>query len=82
MKDMSVEELLEIVSRKLMFDFEYYDKAKAELLRRFEAMKCCGNCVAFDGTTICFLKDDIMYCNKYCSQWQYDGLTREEREGK
>ena len=88
MKDMSVEELLEIVSRKLMFDFEYYDKAKAELLRRFEDSKCCGNCnLGYSFECIQWQRyknegGDYPIEGRYCANWQSDGLTREEREGK
>ena len=80
MKDMTVKELI-VKCGVGWNDF------KAELLRRFEAMKCCGNC-QWSISRNC--KDWQRYrdcgsypaLDSYCDQWQSDGLTREEREGK
>ena len=46
---------------------------------------CCGNCLYFSqssGTFICGLAYTGRLPCKYCKDWQSDGLSREEREGK
>jgi len=81
MTDMSVDKLLQ----KLYDGYE--SKIHAELLRRFEAMKCCGNC-QWSISRNC--KDWQRYrdcgsypaLDSYCDKWQSDNLSREEREGK
>ena len=85
MKDMSVKELIKYICD----DCTAVDSPEFpnELLRRFEAMKCCGNC-QWSISRNC--KDWQRYrdcgsypaLDSYCDKWQYDGLTREEREGK
>jgi len=80
MKDKTVQELLHIMSQSL-FDADLIN-ADAELLRRFEDMKCCGNCKSHKQGHItgCSYKNG-MSSNEYCLSWQTDGLTRAEREG-
>jgi len=83
MKDMTVEELLAYIIYECLENDE--PEYKAELLRRFEAMKCCGNC-QWSISRNC--KDWQRYrdcgsypaLDSYCDKWQYDGLTRAERE--
>jgi len=45
-----------------------------------ENLKCCGNCeYYFDSRVwdkVCLSGDQE---NKYCENWKYDGLTREDR---
>jgi hypothetical protein len=90
MKDMTVEELINIIVQVLTKDFSLevahnVTDARAELLRRFDAMKCCGNC-QWSISRNC--KDWQRYrdcgsypaLDSYCDKWQYDGLTRAERE--
>lgn len=95
MKDMTVLGLLitlksHLVNTVIMHDVSEMEKCKsyeAELLRRFEASKCCGNCKHSD------LDDEERVCcllveekgnqmSDYCSDWQTDNLSRAEREGK
>ena len=85
MKDMTVEELIKYICDDcIAVDSPEFPN---ELLRRFEAMKCCGNC-QWSISRNC--KDWQRYrdcgsypaLDSYCDKWQYDGLTREEREGK
>ena len=38
-------------------------------------LKCCGNCSNFMSNQMCVNEPD-----KYCDSWEYDGLTREDRE--
>jgi hypothetical protein len=94
MKDMSLEELLKqygycfvswVDKGDKSYKEEYY-KFKAELLRRFESLKCCGNC-EFGFTLQCPFwekyqneRGDYPAACSYCDKWQTDGLTREERE--
>jgi hypothetical protein len=78
MKDKSLEELLDDLSFYSDVSDEHY-KIQAEILLQFENLKCCGNC--YYGSPM------SSGCNKqrhgkYCSLWQTDGLSREEREGK
>jgi hypothetical protein len=75
MKDMTVKELI-VKCGVGWNDF------KAELLRRFEDSKCCGNCKSHKQGHItgCSYKNG-MSSNEYCLSWQTDGLTRAEREG-
>jgi hypothetical protein len=47
----------------------------------WENLKCCGNCLAYDGLN-CFYKTKTIYPNKVCPQWQSDGMTRKDREVK
>lgn len=83
---MTVEELL---TKTLLLSEEHlqsginektsYQDFKAELLRRFEALECCGNCKGWlEHEPVCLEAYDA---NGFCSQWQSDGLTRDEREG-
>ena len=53
-----------------------------ELREQKEDMKCCGNCEHFDGFGICYFKDNQkgMPAERYCKNWQFDGMTRKERE--
>ena len=86
MKDMTVKELIleSAYPNKFRIDIKP-DLVRAELLRRFDAMKCCGNC-QWSISRNC--KDWQRYrdcgsypaLDSYCDKWQYDGLTREERE--
>jgi len=81
MKDMTVEELIEyICDDAIAVDLPEYP---AELLRRYEDSKCCGNCKSHKQGHItgCSYKNG-MSSNEYCLSWQTDGLTRAEREGK
>lgn len=41
-------------------------------------LECCGNCDVYG---LCKHYNRVL-ANSYCSDWQSDGLTREEREGK
>ena len=91
MRNMSVEELEH--GMKLVINSDAVDligkmaitNCWNELLRRFEAMKCCGNC-QWSISRNC--KDWQRYrdcgsypaLDSYCDKWQYDGLTRAERE--
>jgi len=70
MKDMTVEELIKYICDDCIAvdSPEFPD----ELLRRFEAMKCCGNCKLY---LECF--QSCYY--RICDNWQSDGLTRAER---
>ena len=98
MKDMTVEELLNIVVKgdkvwtyavrdgagKIIGEVKEYREAKAELLRRFESLKCCGNCkhyVKYECPN-CKIYNGWPRSTAYCDSWQSDGLTREEREGE
>ena len=85
MKDMSVKELIKYICDDcIAVDSPEFPN---ELLRRFEAMKCCGNC-QWSISRNC--KDWQRYrdcgsypaLDSYCDKWQSDGLAREEREGK
>lgn len=52
-----------------------------ELIEMNNNLMCCGNCFTYLGG-ICVkkgqFKTNIFVCD-YCSDWQPDGLTREER---
>ena len=73
MKDKTVEELIKYICDDcIAVDSPEFPN---ELLRRFEAMKCCGNCKLY---LECF--QSCYY--RICDNWQSDGLSREEREGK
>jgi len=74
MTDMSVDKLLQ----KLYDGYE--SKIHAEILRRYESLKCCGNCKS--DRRNCIYWNPQGKFNGYCPQWQSDGLTRAEREGK
>ena len=80
MKDMTVKELI-VKCGVGWNDF------KAELLRRFEALKCCGNCTQHESRQ-CPKYDEYRRTGlwtlawHYCDHYKSDGLTREEREGK
>ena len=83
MKDMSVKELIKYICDDcIAVDSPEFPN---ELLRRFDAMKCCGNC-QWSISRNC--KDWQRYrdcgsypaLDSYCDKWQYDGLTRAERE--
>lgn len=78
MKDMTVKELI-VKCGVGWNDF------KAELLRRFENLKCCGNCDKYERDYedyCCGATRDDQEPHDYCPHWQSDGLTRAEREGK
>ena len=77
MKDMTVKELI-VKCGVGWNDF------KAELLRRFESLKCCGNCKHYAKYECpnCKIYNGWPRSTAYCDSWQYDGLTRAEREGK
>jgi hypothetical protein len=80
MKDMTVEELIDIVAHTET-SVSRLHKARAELLRRFEALRCCGNCKSYHTRSDCMMKHEYRP-NQYCDMWQSDGLSWEEREGK
>ena len=95
MKDMSVLRLLitlksHLVNTVIMHDvseMEKYKSYEAELLRRFEDSKCCGNCKLHN--IICpnewnptDEKPVLIPSSGYCSYWQTDSLSRAERESK
>jgi hypothetical protein len=50
-----------------------YDIDMSTKIKRRD-LKCCGNCQFLYKETTC------MNGNNYCSSWEYDGLTRKERE--
>lgn len=82
MKDMTVEELLAYIVYECLENDE--PEYKAELLRRFEDSKCCGNCKA-ESQSCYAVKGTIIIKHPkshYCDKYEYDGLSREEREGK
>ncbi|MEN6412906.1 MAG: hypothetical protein ABFC84_09125 [Veillonellales bacterium] len=90
MKDMSVEELEH--GMKLVINSDAVDligkmaitNCWNELLRRFEDSKCCGNCKA-ESQSCYAVKGTIIIKHPkshYCDKYEYDGLSREEREGK
>lgn len=46
-----------------------------QLEKENEALKCCGNCkYMFVG---CFVNHEAQ---QYCGSWEYDGMTREQRQ--
>ena len=72
-KDMTFNEVLALLEERLQCDdIAQSAKLELELLRRFEAMKCCGNCKLY---LECF--QSCYY--RICDNWQSDGLTRAER---
>jgi hypothetical protein len=83
MKDMSLEELLDDLSFYSDVSDEHY-KIQAEILLRFENLKCCGNCNGSYTTDkdACFCARylKLTKASRYCSSWTTDGMTREERE--
>jgi len=91
MKDMSVEEKYEIEEIINSASVELITKViipkyLTELLRRFEDLKCCGNCgggyTTSEDRHFCARYLKLTKASCYCSSWQSDGLTRAEREGK
>ena len=87
MKDMSVQQLINEIAYSDELGLDRCHAIEAELLRRYESLKCCGNC-QWSISRNC--KDWQRYrdcgsypaLDSYCDKWQYDGLTREEREGE
>ena len=87
MKYITVEELIDSIIND---DGGYWRRiVKAELLRRFdvlgkenESLMCCGNCKKHKQgyTTGCSFNG--MSSSDYCQDYQTDGLTRADREGK
>lgn len=83
MKDMTVEELIKYICDDCIAvdSPEFPD----ELLRRFEDLKCCGNCgggyTTSEDRHFCARYLKLTKASCYCSSWQSDGLTRKEREG-
>ena len=75
---------LEILSRleageKAMQHLEFH-KATLELM---DDLRCCGNCASMSQDYRCnFHESIISKPSEYCSQWQSDNLTRQEREIK
>lgn len=58
---------------------------RAELMRRLDALKCCGNCVHYiQGKTdfYCKLDGEEKWANESCKGWTTDDLAKEERDGK
>ena len=91
MKDMSLEELE--YGMKLVIESDAVDligkmaitNTWNELLRRFEDLKCCGNCgggyTTSEDRHFCARYLKLTKASCYCSSWQSDGLTRAERGG-
>jgi hypothetical protein len=73
LKDMSNEELVHSFGTMAKYgDVDKWDETVSELLRRYDNLKCCGNCK---------LDKDCTNWANYCDKWVSDGMTRKEREG-
>jgi hypothetical protein len=90
MTDMSKElkalKLAHAVEKQIMQDNFTQCKTAAEYLKtENNNLRCCGNCKHIGQgyeDYYCELNGHDIQPNHYCDQWQTDGLSREEREGK
>ena len=45
-----------------------------------EDLKCCGNCENYVDNNHCFWDDNDRTANEVCGKWEFDDMTKEERE--
>ena len=81
LKEMSGEELLNFVddgdNQDIFTLLHSKLKAGEEAIADRENLKCCGNCIKYQSGTPCV---EYNFWNKYCSQWQPDNFTRQQRK--
>lgn len=78
-KELKAVKLAHAVEKQIMQDNFTQCKTAAEYLKtENNNLRCCGNCGA--ETRDCVYWKSEVGCNGYCSRWQTDGLTREDRE--
>ena len=75
---MTVLEEIEEKINEVKRNFDIIIPCKTELVLIIDRLKCCANC------RLRFTSCDYPYANNhhsaYCSKWQFDELTREQRE--